>query len=189
MRSTLCAAALAAAAMLALASCTTSNSIDGHQVRGTAAPETPVEKTAREFWEDVGRDVADAYGDDPQVRAAIRARRAERMATEDPRDLHRDAPAWFREGWDRYLRDADGRYAVLAVDRNARGWGYVYCRAADCHALEGGGHQSHKDLRYKHKALDLCRGNVREYAPAHRPNCAVYAIKDKIIWQGKMPWE
>lgn len=103
--------------------------------------------------------------------------------------LHAHAPQWFKDGWSRYLRDADGRYAVLAVDRNARGWGYVYCRAADCHALEGAGHQSHKDLRYKHKALDLCRGNVREYQPAHRPNCAIYAIKDKIVWEGKMPWE
>ena len=184
MRTTLILAAVA----LALVACTSSNTIDGHQVRGTAAPETPVEQAAREFWEDVGRDVADAYGDDPQVQAVIRARQAERMAAEDSGNLHAGAPQWFRDGWRRYLNDADGRYAVLAVDRNARGWGYVYCRAADCHVLEGARNKSWKDTQYKHKALELCRENVREYAPAHRPNCAVYAIKDKIVWRGKMPW-
>ena len=36
------------------------------------------------------------------------------------------APQLFRDGGRRYLNDADGRYAVLAVDRNARGWSYVY---------------------------------------------------------------
>ena len=38
-------------------------------------------------------------------------------------DLHQNAPAWFIDWWRRYLDHADGRYAVLAVDRNGRGWG------------------------------------------------------------------
>ena len=133
----------------ALAACTTSNTIDGHQVRGTA--EAPVQAAAT--------------------------------------DLHADAPQWFRDGWRSYLNDADGRYAVLAVDRNARGWGYVYCNSADCHRLEGASNKFWKDTQYTHKALDLCRGNVREYQPAHRADCAIYAIKDKIVWEGKMPWQ
>lgn len=186
---TLTTSALVIAAALALAACTTSNTIDGHQVRGTASPETPVEKAAREFNEQVGAIVAEAYGDDPQVQAEIRKLREERTAAgENPGNLHVGAPQWFRDGWRRYLNDADGRYAVLAVDRNARGWGYVYCRGAGCHRLEGAQHKSWKDTEYKHKALESCRGNVREYAPAHRPDCQIYAIKDKIVWEGKMPW-
>ena len=59
---------------------------------------------------------------------------------------------------------------MLTVDRNARGWGYIYCRAADCHALEGARNKSFKDLRYKSKVLELCRENVREYAPAQLPD-------------------
>lgn len=179
---------LAAIGNLLLAGCGTSNTIDGHQVRGTASPqaETPVEKAAREFWQEVGDKVAKAYQDDPQVQAEVeKLRRAE----EDPGNLHAGAPQWFRDGWARYLRDADGRYAVLAVDRNARGWGYVFCRAADCHRLEGSQHRSFKDLRYRQKALELCRGNVRDYQPAHRPDCAIYAVKDKIVWEGRLPWK
>lgn len=172
------------AALLA-AACTTSNTIDGHQVRGTAAPETPVTQAAREFNEHWAEIIGPMVKDDPQVQAAI----AELRAAENPADLHSRAPRWFRDGWNRYLRDADGRYAVLAVDRNARGWGYVFCRAADCHLLEGNQHRSHKDLRYRRAALELCRKNVREHQPAHRPDCAVYAIKDKIVWKGPMPWE
>ena len=179
---------LAAVGML-MAACTTTGEIEGHKVRGTAAPETPVEQAAREFNEHWAEKIGPMIEDDPQVQEAVREILAERAASENPGDLHASAPPWFRNGWARYLRDADGRYAVLAVDRNARGWGYVFCRAADCHLLEGNQHKSHKDLRYKQKALELCRGNVREYQPAHRPDCAVYAIKDKIVWTGAMPWE
>ena len=64
----------------------------------------------------------------------------------------------------------------------------MYCRASDCHALEGARKKSFKDTRYKHNALELCRGNVREYAPAQRPDCQIYAIKDQIVWEGEMPW-
>ena len=177
------------AAAVALAACTPPNTIDGHQVRGTAAPETPVEQSAREFNEQVGTIIAEAYGDDPQVQAKIRKLRAELAASENPGNLHAGAPQWFRDGWRRYLNDADGRYAVLAVDRNARGWGYVYCRGAGCHQLEGARNRSWKDVEYTNRALESCRENVREYSLAHRPECAIYAIKDKIVWEGPMPWE
>ena len=103
--------------------------------------------------------------------------------------IHASAPRWFKDGWRHYLTTANDRYAVLAVDRNARGWGFVYCRASDCYLLEGAGHESWKDVRYKHKALNLCRENVKEYYPAYRPKCAIYAIGDKIVWKGPLPWE
>lgn len=176
-------------AAVTLAACTTSNTIDGHQIRGTATPETPVEQAAREFWEDVGRDVADAYGDDPQVQAAIKARQAERRVTEDSRDLHRHAPAWMRERWAEYLELAAGSYAVLALDRNGNGVGVTYCRGSKCGGPMTSTGRSWRDVHYKHGALDNCRESVRNFAPAERPDCAIYAVKDKIVWKGRMPWE
>lgn len=134
-----------------VAACVSTGEIDGHRIRGTAAP--PVEQ--------------------PMV----------------ANDLHQDAPAWFIDGWHRYLDDADGRYAVLAVDRNGRGWGYVYCASGGCQTLDGAQNKSWKDLKYHHGALDFCRKNVRENFPAYKPNCAIYAIKDKIVWEGRFPWE
>ena len=109
------------------------------------------------------------------------------LTTADGLQAH--APQWFKDGWVRYLGDAQGRYAVLAVDRNGIGWGYVYCQSIGCHLLEGAQNKSWKDLRYKSKALELCRKNVREYYPARRPECEIYAIKDKIVWEGALPWE
>ena len=188
---------------LVATACTTTGEIDGHKIRGTApmADADPVQEAAREFWDDIGKTVAEAYGttpeemrrghysDDPSVQAAVEKLLAKRAAHENPADLHANAPQWFKDGWKRYLNDANGQYAVLAIDRNARGWGYVYCRAADCHRLQGAQHKSHKDLRYKHQSLELCRENVREYYPAHRPDCAIYAVENKIVWEGPMPWE
>ena len=67
--------------------------------------------------------------------------------------------------------------------------GIVYCSGGGCHTLEGSQGGSWKDLNYKHGALDLCRQNVRESFPAYKPNCAIYAIKDTIVWKGRFPWE
>ena len=150
MRSPLCAAALAAAALLVLAGCvTTSSTIEGHKVRGTAEP--PVEV------------LSDGY-------------------------LHRAAPQWFRDGWRDYLDQAGGNFAVLAVDRNLKGWGYVRCIGAQCRTISPTG-RSWREVNYKHGALDNCRESVRDNHPAHRPDCAIYAIGDKIVWKGRMPWE
>lgn len=190
MKSTLCAAALAAVAALMLAGCVTSNTIEGHQIRGIASVETPVEKAAREFWEDVGRDVADAYGDDPQVQAAIRARQAERLAMDDPRDLHRNAPAWFHDYWRAYLAHAAGGYATIAVDRNGRGASYVYCLgSAGCINNNAAWARSFTDVRYKHRALRQCNEHVRREFPTAKPDCAIYAINNKIVWKGSLPWK
>ena len=142
---------LAFGAILLLAACTTSNTMEGHQVRGTA--EAP--------------------------------QRA--LAT----DLHASAPQWFKDRWRQYLRAADGGYAVLAADRNGRGTGYVYCDPG-----AGGLCDNHrswnaafKDTNYKYPALRYCANDVRSNYPAERPDCAVYAIQDKIVWTGPMPWE
>ena len=167
--------------LVALSVCTTSNTIDGHQVRGTASPETPVEQAAREFREDVGKAILDAYGDDPQVQAEIRKLRAEREgATENSGNLHRDAPGWMHQRWAEYLDLADGNYAVLALDRNGHGVGIVYCRG-DCGGAITASGRSWRDVNYKHGALENCRESVRTYYPAVRPDCAIYAIKDKIV--------
>ena len=189
MRSPICAAALTAAVMLALSACTTKNTIDGHQVRGTAPLETPVEKAAREFDEHVGKIVADAYGDDPKIQAEVKKLRAKRASTEDPGNLHRDAPGWMHSWWEKYLGHAAGGYAVFALDRNGHGAGYMYCRGSHCQGPLDPGSKSWRDVNYKHGALKLCKQHVRENFPAERPRCAIYAIKDRIVWKGRMPWE
>ena len=150
MKSTICAAALAAVALLSLAACTTSNTIDGHQVRGTVEP--------------ANVQMTDAHG------------------------LHANAPQWFKDYWAKYLRQAQG-YGVLAVDRNGRGASYYYCLpGSGCHNLAGNQHKSAKDVRYTHAALQRCNKFVRENYPAAKPDCAVYAIRDKIVWKGPFPW-
>ena len=135
-------------AALALAACTTSNTIDGHQVRATAEP--PVEI------------VSDNY-------------------------LHRGAPQWFKDYWARYLRQAEG-YGVLAVDRNGRGAMYVYCMQS-CQNANLASARGSIDVNYKHRALKDCAEYVRQEYPAEKPACEIYAIKDKIVWKGRMPWE
>ncbi|MDD9994099.1 MAG: hypothetical protein OXP75_20055, partial [Rhodospirillales bacterium] len=40
--------------VLLATACTTTGEIEGHRIRGVEPTETPVEKAAREFWEDVG---------------------------------------------------------------------------------------------------------------------------------------
>lgn len=104
--------------------------------------------------------------------------------------LHEGAPAWFGAWWGDYLSHArPGGYAVLALDRNGRGGWYVYCGTSGCHLLDSIWAGPIKDVQYEHRALRLCRAGVAEAHPADRPDCALYAIKDKIVWQGPLPWE
>ena len=106
-------------------------------------------------------------------------------------DLHKDAPARFQEYWRQYLADAGGRYAVMAMDRNGLGASYVFCVSSSirCHLLEDGRGMSDREVHYKHGALKHCRRRVREEHPTAKPDCDIYAIKDKIVWRGKFPWK
>ena len=103
--------------------------------------------------------------------------------------LHEGAPAWFTEWWGDYLHRARGGHAVLALDRNGRGGWYVYCGTGGCHLLDDIWAGPIKDVHYEHRALKLCRAGVAKAHPAARPACALYAIKDKIVWRGPLPWE
>lgn len=131
--------------VLLAAACATTGEIDGHRIRGTAAP---IEQQT----------VAN--------------------------DLHQNAPQWFKDWWARYLEVTQGHYGIFAVDRQAKGSSILFC---------GGGTSCNNTysirLTNERRALDLCRRNVRENHPAMKPDCAIYAIKDKIVWQGKMPWK
>ena len=102
--------------------------------------------------------------------------------------LHAGAPAWFSPWWHDYLHRAQAGYAVLALDRNGRGGWYVYCATAGCHLLDHPWSRSIKDVYYKHRALERCRARIAHVHPAARPACALYAIRDKIVWQGRPPW-
>ena len=99
-----------------------------------------------------------------------------------------EAPEVARDIWRRYLAQADGRYAVLAADRNGRGAGWVYC-VHQCHNAMSAQWRSHNEVVFKHGALKQCRKYVRQNFPAEKPDCAIFAIKDKIVWTGPMPWE
>ena len=103
--------------------------------------------------------------------------------------LHAGAPAWFEAWWGDYLRHAAGGYAVLALDRNGQGGWYVYCATAGCHILDNPRTRSVKDVHYRYRALTRCREGIEKARPAARPDCALYAIRDRIIWQGPLPWE
>ena len=103
--------------------------------------------------------------------------------------LHQGAPAWFEDWWRAYLRHARGGHAVLALDRNGRGGWYVYCATAGCHRLDHPFTRSVRDVHYTHRALERCRTRIGEADPAARPDCALYAIRNKIVWQGPLPWE
>ena len=106
-------------------------------------------------------------------------------------DLHADAPQWFKDRWRQYLERSDGNYAVLAADRNSRGTGFVYCDPAAGGLCKN--HQSwsqaFKDVNYKNRAINICKQDVRNDYPAFKPECAIYAIVEKIVWKGPMPWD
>lgn len=104
--------------------------------------------------------------------------------------IHASAPQWFKDYWLEFLARGRGGYAVMAVDRRLRGAFYVYCTGGGCQQLRGAGaHRGWKAVNYKHGALKGCREQVRNEYPAVKPACAVYAITNKIVWKGSMPWE
>ena len=103
--------------------------------------------------------------------------------------VHQNAPQWFKDGWRTYIEHAErGGFAVLAMDRNALGWGYVWCQGPQCYLNTLPDSRSFVDVEYKHGALELCRENVRAFHPAAKPECAIFAVKNEIVWQGAMPW-
>ena len=103
--------------------------------------------------------------------------------------LHEGAPAWFTAWWGDYLRHAQSGYAVLAVDRKGRGGWYVYCGTIGCHVLDHVSVRAVRDVHYTYPALEHCREAVAKAVPAAAPDCAIYAIREAIVWQGPLPWE
>ena len=103
--------------------------------------------------------------------------------------LHAEAPAWFTAWWGDYLRHARQGHAVLALERNGLGGWYVYCGTLACHVLDHVSAQPIKDVHYRYPALEHCREEVAKANPTARPDCAVYAIRDKIVWEGPLPRE
>ena len=104
--------------------------------------------------------------------------------------LHDKAPQWFKDYWKKYLKRAGGGYATMAVDRRLRGVFYTYCPTAPCRQMRHNpSARSFLETNYKHGALKGCRASVRENYPAAKPKCAIYAINEKIVWKGSLPWE
>lgn len=119
--------------------------------------------------------------------ACVTTKEAQQRA-QHAEQLHAGAPAWFRNYWREYLEDAVG-YAVMAIDRRGRGASYYYCTSGDCHNAALPQVKSFLDVHYTHAALNQCREQVRQNHPLEKPDCAVYAVKDKIVWKGALPWE
>ena len=158
------------AAALALTACTSTGTIEGHKVRGTAPVadasqvEDPVAKAAREFWGHVAEDVVKAYGTSPEEqRQGIYSRDPNIQAAVE-RGILRDA----------VIELAATPQVIVAVDRQMRGAGYAYCRDA-CGNIA--------------MALSSCNLTVQKRRPGEMPDCAVYAVDRRIVWKGKMPWE
>ena len=97
--------------------------------------------------------------------------------------LHEGAPAWFAAWWGDYLRHARSGHAVLALDRKGQGGWYVYCGTIGCHVLDHVSVGAVRDVHYTYPALEHCREAVADAAPAAAPDCAIYAIRDTIVWQ------
>ena len=104
-------------------------------------------------------------------------------------DLYEGAPSYAQDAWRHYIKTSAGSYAVLAVDRNARGYGFIYCVGGGCHNNSLPQARSFVEVNYKNGALKNCRRHVQDNYPAEKPDCAIFAIKDKIVWEGPMPWE
>ena len=101
-------------------------------------------------------------------------------------ELHENAPQRFVEGWQRYLTQAQGRYGILALDRNLNGMGWNYC-VRHCNDLLGNQNQAIKSA-WAWQAIDQCAEAARRHAPATKPDCDIYAIRDEIVWPGQFPW-
>lgn len=104
--------------------------------------------------------------------------------------LHDKAPQWFKDYWREYMQRAAGGYATMAMDRQLRGVQYVYCPTAPCRQMRHDPRaRTFLQVEYKHGALKGCRAVVRENFPAAKPRCAIYAINEKIVWKGPLPWK
>ncbi len=103
--------------------------------------------------------------------------------------LHEGAPEWFAAWWGDYRRHAGNGYAVLALDRNGQGGWYVYCGTVGCHVLDHVSVGAIRDVHYRYPALEHCREAVAKAGSATAPDCAIYAIRGTIVWQGPLPWE
>ena len=104
-------------------------------------------------------------------------------------DVLAGAPRSTRDGWQQYLGRVQGRFGIFALDRNTGSSAYVYCIAADCNRWRSASARANVEVHYKHGALKACRELVREHYPGERPDCAIFAINDKIVWEGDYPWE
>ena len=100
-------------------------------------------------------------------------------------ELHENAPQKFKNIWERYqkTKNADpSGFGILALDRNLNGGGILYCWRYCNHVTPTAISQ------WRGEALQRCQREVRDNAPAEKPDCAVYAVGDKIVWTGPLPW-
>ena len=100
-------------------------------------------------------------------------------------ELHENAPQKFKNIWEQYQKSKNAdpsSFGILALDRNLNGGGWIYCWRY-CNLMT-----PTVISQWRGKALQACRQDVRDNAPAEKPDCAVYAVGDKIVWTGSLPW-
>ena len=100
--------------------------------------------------------------------------------------LHQNAPERFKVSWHQYLRQTQGQWGILALDKEGRAAGWITCQSG-CNLLRTGAHNSTKNL-WLANAIRHCEKVVRENNPGARADCDVYAIKDEIVWEHPLPW-
>ena len=195
MRSPICVAALAAVALLV--SCVPETRIEGYQIRGTEEAQVSpqraeeIEVLVKRFGTSRDEQRMGRYSNNPQVQAAYEEEIVRDYPDSELRKLRSIAPDWFHQVWEQYAGLVKNSYGVMAVDRNLRGMGSIYCGpSGGCRELAAAGqNRTFKDVHYKHAAIKRCREIVRREFPAEKPACAIFAIKDKIVWKGRLPWE
>ena len=87
---------------------------------------------------------------------------------------------------ERYLTQAQGRYGIMALDRNGNGVAWKYC-AGYCQVLTGNQNNAIKS-QWALQAIASCEEAARRHDPTVKPDCDVYAIKDEIVWKHAFPW-
>ena len=104
-------------------------------------------------------------------------------------NLYADAPQWFRDGWRRYLNDADGRYAVLAVDRNRAAGDTSTAAAQAAIGLRVPDTGRGRTFGTRTERLNPAARTSENTPRRTAPTAPSTRSKDKIVWKDPMPWE
>ena len=129
------------------------------------------------------------YSDDPGIQAAAEAAIRERYPGSALHGLQPMAPSWFWSYWHNYVIRSQQSPAALAVDRNFHAVFGTFCTDRECQDLIRAEHVSAAQRYVIGEALEKCARQVSTTRSGERPDCALFAVGNAIVWQGRLPWE